>query len=157
MSKEKKEIKDSQVIGLFVGIFVHSLDPKKRITVPAQWREQAGCPSVLVMPDFHYKCLNIYPAVEMNRRLERLRRHSLSDRKAMEFSVILGASSELVSWDVQGRIRIRDSLLNFAEIKSQVVLIGAMDKIQLWAYEKCPHIELIDQEKLKEISRYVDF
>ena len=40
--------------GIFVGRFTHSLDPKKRLTIPAVWRAQVGTPkSLYVLPDFH--------------------------------------------------------------------------------------------------------
>lgn len=145
-------------IGMFVGDFTHSLDPKKRLTIPAVWRAQVGQPeSLFVLPDFHEKCLNVFPAAEMSRKLERIRRHSMADRKAMEFARTLGASADLVSWDSQGRIRIKDKLLDFAGITGQVQMIGALDKFQLWSPELRGDSVDVDQEKLVEAGLYVDF
>lgn len=145
-------------LGIFVGTYAHSLDPKKRLTIPSEWRAQAGNPrSLYVLPDFHQKCLNVYPATQMVHKLEKLRRHSMSDKKAMEFAGILGASSDVVSWDTQGRIRIKDRLLAFAGISDQVILVGALDKFQVWSPHAQPDLERVDQEKLKEAGRYVDF
>ena len=145
-------------IGMFVSDFMHSLDPKKRLTIPAVWRAQVGEPqSLFVMPDFHEKCLNVFPAAEMARKLEKLRRHSMADRKAMEFARTLGASADLVSWDSQGRIRIKDKLLSFAQITDKVQMIGALDKFQLWNPELRRESEEIDQAKLVEAGLYVDF
>lgn len=145
-------------VGMFVGDFTHSLDPKKRLTIPAVWRAQVGEPqSLFVLPDFHEKCLNVFPASEMSRKLERMRRHSMADRKAMEFARRLGASSDLVSWDSQGRIRIKDKLLDFAGITGQVEMIGALDKFQLWSPVLREESMDINQEKLVEAGLYVDF
>jgi MraZ protein len=145
-------------IGMFVSEFMHSLDPKKRLTIPAVWRAQVGDPqSLFVMPDFHEKCLNVFPAAEMSRKLEKLRRHSMADRKAMEFARVLGSSSDLVSWDSQGRIRIKDKLLAFAQITDKVQMIGALDKFQLWNPELREASEEVDQVKLVEAGLYVDF
>jgi MraZ protein len=145
-------------IGMFVGSFTHSLDPKKRLTIPSGWRAQVSDPkSLFVLPDFHECCLNVLPASEMQRRLERIRRHSLADKRAMEFTRALGADSDLVSWDTQGRVRISDKLLNFAKITDQVQLVGAMDKFQLWNPELRTDTGVVDQKKLAEIGSYVDF
>jgi MraZ protein len=145
-------------IGMFVGEFSHSLDPKKRLTIPAVWRAQVGTPeSLFVLPDFHEKCLNVFPAAEMALKLEKMRRHSMADRKAMEFARTLGASSDLVSWDSQGRIRIKDKLLNFAGITDQVQMVGAMDKFQLWSPELRVESPEVDQAKLVEAGLYVGF
>ncbi|MDP6630798.1 MAG: hypothetical protein QGH42_07065 [Kiritimatiellia bacterium] len=144
-------------LGMFVGEFRHALDPKKRLTIPATWRALvAGPKSLYVLPDFHACCLNIFPAEAMARKLEKIRRHSMSDRKAMDFARRLGSVSELVPWDVQGRIRIKDKLLEFAGLKDQVVMIGALDRIELWSPEQQPAME-IDQDGLAEAGLYVDF
>jgi MraZ protein len=145
-------------IGMFVGDFTHSLDPKKRLTIPAVWRSQVGEPqSLFVLPDFHEQCLNVFPASEMARKLERIRRHSMADRKAMEFARTLGSSADLVSWDTQGRIRIKDKLLDFAGITGQVQMIGALDKFQLWNPDLREDTVSVDQAKLVEAGLYVDF
>ena len=151
---------ETEVQGLpvYVGEYVHSMDPKKRLTIPAVWRVQVGKPnSFYVLPDFHVKCLNLYPAAEMTHKLEKLRRHSMGDPKAMEFARILGGASDLVSWDQQGRIRIKDKLLEFANLDEQVVMIGALNKIQLWSPANRPDAGQINQTSLAEAGRYVDF
>lgn len=145
-------------IGMFVGEFQHSLDPKKRLTIPSVWRVQVGDPkSLFVLPDFHERCLNVLPAAEMARKLEKIRRHSLADRKVMEFTRTLGAAADLVSWDTQGRVRIKDKLLLFAGITEQVLMVGAMDKFQLWNPDFRKDSGEVDQGRLVEAGLYVDF
>lgn len=122
-----------QGMGMFVGNFAHKLDPKSRLTIPSVWRAQVGKPeSVYVLPDFHQKCLNVYPAGEMLRKLDALRRYPMSDEKARRFSRVLGGNSELLTWDTQGRIRIKDELLAFAGLTDSVTLVGALDRFELW-------------------------
>ena len=147
-----------QGVGMFVGSFTHALDPKKRLTIPSVWRAQVGEPrSLFVLPDFHDRCLNVLPASEMARKLERIRRQSMSDRKAMEFARTLGSVSDLVSWDTQGRVRITDKLLSFAGITDQVQMIGAMDKFQIWNPSLRVDSAEVDQARLAEAGAYVDF
>ena len=145
-------------VGVFVGEFTHSLDSKKRLTIPSVWRIQVGTPkSLYILPDFHRKCLNVFPAAEMARKLEKLRRQSMTDKKAMDFASELGAASDLVPWDSQGRIRINDKLLNFAGINDDVVLTGALDKFRLWNPKDRPNVGEIDQKSLTEAGIYMDF
>jgi MraZ protein len=145
-------------LGVFFGEFQHSLDPKKRLTIPSEWRAQVSGPQGLfVLPDFYHKCLNIFPAAVMAEKMEKMRKHSMSDRKAMEFLRILGSASDLVSWDGQGRIRVKDRLLEFAGLEDQVLMVGAMAKFQLWKPENCPDTGEIDQSQLAEAGRYIDF
>lgn len=145
-------------LGVFFGDFQHSLDPKKRLTIPSEWRAQVtGQKGLFVLPDFFHKCLNVFPASVMTEKIEKMRRHSLSDRKAMEFARILGSASDLVSWDTQGRIRIKDKLLDFAELTDQVLMVGATYKFQLWNPANRPDVAAIDQAQLAEAGRYIDF
>jgi MraZ protein len=126
--------------GILLGRFPHRLDPKRRITIPATLRNRMGSPSyVYVMPDLNnLKCLNILPPEELESRLARLRQAALSDRKVAEFVTRVGAISESLDLDVQGRIRIRDRLLEHVAIDKDVVLIGALNRIQVWAAAHAP-------------------
>ncbi len=145
-------------IALFVGVYQHSLDPKKRLTIPSVWRASIGEPkSLYVLPDFEERCLNLIPAAEMAHKLEQLRRYSLSNAKAQAFLAKLGSNSDLLTWDTQGRIRISDRLLNFAGVGENVVLEGAFNKFRLWAAELRESTDAIDQTGLAEAAQYVDF
>ena len=144
--------------GVFVSHFTHSLDPKKRLTIPSEWRAQIGSPrSLYVLPDVHQRCLCCFPASEMMRRLDKMRHHSIADQKARQFARVLAAQSDLVSWDSQGRIRIKDELLDFAELSDQVVLVGAFDTFELWNPDTFSQSGGMDRESIQEAARYVGF
>jgi MraZ protein len=159
MEKDYTSLED-EIVGLrmFVGEYVHNLDPKKRLTIPSVWRAQIGTPkSVYVLPDFHHHCLNVFPAGEMAHRLEKLRRHSMADRQARQFARVLGEASDLLAWDSQGRIRIKDRLLKFAGLEERVVMVGALDRFELWNPDHREEAGALDQERLEEAARYVGF
>ncbi len=151
---------ESQIsgMGMFVGNFTHNLDPKRRLTIPSVWRAQVGKPeSVYVIPDFHKKCLGVYPAAELARKLESLRKYSMGDAKARRFARALGGNSELLAWDVQGRIRIKDALLEFAGLTEGVILVGAMDRFELWSPENSAEGAELGVENLREVGPDVQF
>ena len=144
--------------GVFVGTFMHSLDNKKRVTIPSEWRAQVGDPrSLYVLPDVYQRCLCVYSSTEMVRRLRNVRHHSIADRKAREFSRILASRSDLVSWDSQGRIRVKDDLLEFAQLKAQVTLVGAFDCFEMWNPDNLGDLGGSDPERIQEAARYVGF
>jgi len=144
--------------GLLVGRFDHALDPKKRFTIPAGWRDLMGKPDyVYIIPDPKDKCLNLLPPAEMEGRLEKLRQRALFDKGASASLRILGENSEQVMLDVQGRIRIRDRLLKFAMLEERVVMIGALNRVQLWTPALRPEEEAIDQSQLAEACEALQF
>jgi MraZ protein len=152
------DITENVSLGLFVSNYTHSLDPKRRLTIPSDWRTKVGDPpSLYVLPDIHEKCLCAFPAREMIHRLERIRKHSLADRSARSFARALAAQSELVAWDAQGRIRIKDELLAYAGIKDKVALVGAFDSFELWNPATLRRAGGMDREKLQDIAEYVGF
>jgi len=144
--------------GVFVGRYTHSLDPKRRLTIPSVWRAQIGVPEVVyALPDFHKPYLALYTVSEMERRLEKLQQYSLTDEKAREAFSTIGEYSDMMGLDSQGRIRINDKLLSFAGITDRVILNGAFNRIELWSSEKRSEPETVDQEALRKAASLVDF
>lgn len=150
---------DPSMLGVFVNTYTHSLDSKKRLTIPSDWRELAGVPGRLfVLPGINDKCLCVYPAREMARKLERLGNLSAADNKGRHFARTLASRSDLVEWDAQGRIRIKDDLLNFADLQNQVVLVGTFDGFELWSPESWNEQNgSSEAESLKQAAEYVGF
>ncbi|MGI6086403.1 MAG: division/cell wall cluster transcriptional repressor MraZ [Kiritimatiellia bacterium] len=144
--------------GGFVSRFRHSLDPKKRLTIPAEWREQVGpLKRLYVLPGLNDdKCLYIYPAAEMAHRLAKFRQIGIADRRARVLARVLAANSELLEWDTQGRIRIKDDLLEQAGISNQVELIGAFDHFEAWNPEAWQVAGAVGDATIEEALRYVD-
>jgi len=144
--------------GVFVGRFVHSLDPKKRLTIPSGWRAQVrGTNSLYIIPDVQEKCLCVFPSSEMHRRLAERRHTSIADRKARQFARVLASQSDLVAWDSQGRIRVKDELLDFAGLADRVVLLGAFESFELWNPDDLKAAGGLDRSRIEEAAAHVGF
>lgn len=114
------------------GMFRHSLDPKKRLTIPSGWRKAMGNPEfVYAMQDRREKCVNILPTADI--LLEKVRNRGVFDPEVGRLLQKIGAMIEQVDLDVQGRIRLSDKLLDYAGLSGVVVMIGAFWMIKLWS------------------------
>ncbi|MEE9367857.1 MAG: hypothetical protein V3V05_03225 [Pontiella sp.] len=121
---------------LFVGSFTHSLDNKRRMIFPSSWRNLTGDSNQLfAFPHPEEKCLYLYTAAEMMRRLDELRGGGSIDKSEQQAIRSITAGADMLVWDTQGRIRIGENLLAHIEVKSQVVLVGALTRIELWSSE----------------------
>ena len=121
---------------LFVGSFTHSLDAKRRMIFPSSWRNLAGESNQLfAFPHPEERCLYLYTAAEMMRRIDELRSSGVIDANDQQAIRSITAGAELLTWDTQGRIRIGENLLAHIEVKEQVVLVGALTRIELWSSE----------------------
>ena len=121
---------------LFVGSFTHSLDAKRRIIFPSNWRNMlADQNRLFAFPHPDAKCLYLYTEEEMLRRLNLLRTGGALDPQEQKAIRSFTAGADMLVWDAQGRIRVGDNLLAHVEVKEQVVLVGTLTRIELWSAE----------------------
>jgi len=142
---------------LFVDTYIHGLDAKKRLTIPSEWRALVGEPERLfVLPSTVERCLSVYPAREIVRRLQKMQDFSETDESAQNNMRELSANANWVPWDAQGRIRIKDNLLEYAQLSSEVVLVGVFARFELWSPDLWKQKQpVIDQQKLGTAARSV--
>lgn len=113
----------------------HALDDKGRLIVPARFRERLGPGFVLTVapPD---PCLALYPAAvwaEFCSRLEAAPRKDDGFRRAVRS---IFALTDEVACDAQGRILIPAKLREFAGIKRDVISVGSLTRVEIWAKER---------------------
>ncbi|MBN1671316.1 MAG: hypothetical protein JXR37_09800 [Kiritimatiellae bacterium] len=138
---------------IFLNTFLHSLDPKKRLTIPRQWREQIEpAKSVYVVPSVKGTYLNVFPEAVMHQILERIGNLSIADEDGRTFVRSIGSQSDLCPWDSQGRIRISDELLAYAQLENQVAFVGVIQSFEIWN----PDLWAQERAKAKEPSKFGD-
>ena len=144
--------------GVLLGRHDYALDPKKRFTIPSEWRALMGDPQyVYVMPDPKERCLDLVPVAEMEVRLAKLREKALFDPAANHALQTIGSVSELPTLDIQGRIRISDKLLQFANLTTTVAMLGSVRMVKLWDPKSLAPAETVDQEALASALADVEF
>ena len=119
----------------FTGSVEHALDDKGRLIVPARFRERLGAGFVLTIaqPD---PCLVLYPTVTWAEFCNRLEAAPRKDEQFRRLVRHLFAHTEEVACDAQGRLVIPTTLRNYAGIKKDVVSIGSLTRVEVWAKER---------------------
>ncbi len=112
---------------------------------------------VYVMPDPKERCLDLVPVAEMEVRLAKLREKALFDPAANRALQTIGSVSELPTLDIQGRIRISDKLLQFANLTTTVAMLGSVRMVKLWDPKSLAPAETVDQEALASALADVEF
>ena len=120
---------------MFTGSTALSVDDKGRLAVPTRQRAPllSSCEGKLVITvDTHEKCLRIYPADEWQSVAAQLVK--LSDFKSATRNLkrLLLGNAEEVEMDRSGRILISPYLRDFAGIKKNAVLVGMVNRFDLW-------------------------
>ncbi len=155
--KEQEVLEELGILNGFVDTFRHNLDNKKRLTIPSEWRALVGKPERLfILPSTNDPCLCAYPPRDMARRLQKLQELSIVDVDAQNNMRTLAANANLVPWDAQGRIRVKDSLLEYAGLDGEVILVGVFTRFELWSPERWQEKQPgLSQQLLGEAARSV--
>lgn len=134
----------------FVGSYTHSLDPKKRVFIPAKYREELGNEFYITRKSEPY--LSVYKAEDWEKFVNVL--CSLPETESEDLiDYLLGAAQKCVP-DSSGRIILDDALMEHAKIEKNVVFMGAGTKIKIWAEEVWKEREAKhDKLAIKELLR----
>ncbi len=133
MSESGTDMNNLIVKGVFTSDYKHSLDPKKRLTIPSEWREYIGeSKEVFILPNTQKGCLRIFTGQEMDARLSKLLNIKLADAEMNNYARVIAENSQRTKWDSQGRIRIKDKLLQLADLVDDVIFVGTLNCFELW-------------------------
>lgn len=122
---------------LFSGESYLSLDDKGRLAIPARFRDglRDCCASQLVSvidPASRLKRLLLYPVNEWSAVVEQLRGMPNADAAANRFKSLFVGRSVPLEVDKQGRVLLPAKHREFAGLASQVVLVGQINKFEIW-------------------------
>ena len=113
----------------------HGVDEKRRLQIPSKWRpESEGTElTVIVWPKHHAGvCLRVLPPEEMARLMKDIGAMPNSDPNKVVLKRFIGAESEQVTVDKAGRICLPVAMANSAGIKDEAVLVGLLDRFEIW-------------------------
>ncbi len=150
-----ERVPQSMAIQPILGRADHRLDPKRRFTIPSDWFERMGRPSqVYAMPSLsRMRRLDVFSPTEFDKKMESFRNTALSDAATSSFTSRIGELINCVAVDSQNRIRIKDSLLAYAGIgNDDVVLIGAGFHFEVWSIGNRPRIDGAEADLLEQLA-----
>ena len=118
---------------MFMGTYNNSIDGKNRMIVPVKHRESLGGRCILTKG--LDKCLYIYTLSDWEKQMDKISNMPESDPKVRAFIRHFCANAVECEFDKQGRIVIPAELKAYGEFSKELVTIGAMKKIEIWAKE----------------------
>jgi MraZ protein len=115
---------------MLIGEYTHSIDDKKRLSLPAKFRKEIG--KNIVITKGLETCLFVFSKEEWKKVLARLSELSMGKASSRDFNRFLLAGAVEVEVDAIGRILIPDFLKVFADLKSKVIFAGVGNRIEVW-------------------------
>ncbi len=119
---------------MFMGEYNHAIDSKNRIIIPSKFREKLG--ERFVMTKGLDGCLYIYTLEEWDALEQKLKQLPLTNKDARAFVRFFFSGASEIELDKQGRALIPQNLIEYAEVKKEIVSIGVLTRIEVWSKEK---------------------
>ena len=116
---------------MLIGEYKHSLDDKKRISLPAKFRKEMG-KKIVITPGLD-NCLFVFTMGQWNKISEKLSQSSMLKADSRSFNRFMFGGAVEVEIDSIGRMLIPDFLIERAGLKSRVVVIGVEDRVEIIA------------------------
>ncbi len=116
---------------MLIGEYLHTLDPKKRLSLPAKFRKEVGR-KVIVTRGLD-QCLFLYSLGTWGEIMAKLEKLPVGQSNTRGIARFILAGAVEVEVDGAGRILIPEYLKEFAELEETVVLAGLADRVEIWA------------------------
>jgi MraZ protein len=115
---------------MFFGTYTPKLDDKGRLFLPAKFREDLA--DGLVVTRGQERCLTVWSMADFQKLTDRLREAPVTNKGTRDYVRMLFAAASQEVPDKQGRINIPSVLREYASLTKDVMVIGAMNRIEIW-------------------------
>jgi len=121
---------------MWLGEYTHSLDDKNRITIPRRLllgleRDPEGNSCAILTRGFE-GCLFLFSEQGFDEVLKRLKTRAFDGAEERKMQRLFFANSHRLVLDTAGRLLVPEKLKRLVGIEREVVLIGAIDRVELW-------------------------
>ena len=116
---------------MFLNWYIHSLDSKNRLTLPAKFRDRLALGVVIALHPSD-RCLLLFPQAKWDELAEKIEGLALFNPTAAALRRSLFGTAEDLKLDGQGRIVINQFLREKAAILEEVRVTGASTFLELW-------------------------
>ena len=118
----------------FIGEYEATVDVKGRFLLPAGFKKQlpaTGAESFVLNRGFE-KCLSLYTVESWTPLFTELSKLNDFDPKVRQFKRYFLNGATQVEPDTAGRILLPKNLMEYAGLGKDIVLVSAIDKIEIW-------------------------
>lgn len=115
---------------MLMGEFNHSIDDKNRLIIPSKLRNELGNEAVITRG--LDKCLFIYSKKEWESIVSKLSNLPFTKKSVRDFNRFFLSSASTIVFDKMGRVNLSQSLLNYANLNKECVIIGVNDRVEVW-------------------------
>jgi MraZ protein len=135
---------------VFFGTYTPKLDDKGRLFLPAKFRDELS--EGLVVTRGQERCLTVWSMSDFSNLTDRLREAPVTNKGTRDYVRMLFAAASQEVPDKQGRITIPSVLRDYASLSKEVMVIGAMNRIEIWDPASWSAYSEEQEQKFSELS-----
>jgi MraZ protein len=141
----------------FKGSYSYSVDSKGRINIPAKLRKYVSpdANDTFIITRGYEQCLFVYPLDEWNKLEQSIRELTTTNPKHRFFMRTLLEKATESQLDGQSRITIPKELLQFAAIENEVLILGVLERIEVWDPKVYQEYQKAQAESYENVAQTV--
>ena len=161
------EAGDAQLLGrkvteMFLGTYLHALDAKGRVAIPARYRDvlsQEKEPGLILT--IHSgdagQCVVVYPRAPFFRLAEKLVTDGPMDPRLERYARAILPTATEVAPDRQGRVLLPATLRDLVGIQREVVWVGMFNRMEIWDRDRWDASHKADLSEVGSLNKlYVE-
>jgi len=140
-------------------VYRHGVDKKRRVQIPAKWRPaKPGTELTLVLwpKAKEGPCLRVLPPQQMAKLMRDVDAMPNSDANKVVLKRFIGRESVQVALDKAGRICLPENMARDAGIWDEAVLVGLLDRFEIWSPERCEKVRASDAIMAQEAFKLME-
>jgi MraZ protein len=140
-------------------LYRHGVDEKRRVQIPSKWRPTKSVVEftlILWPKSKEGPCLRVLPPEQMAGLMRELTAMPNSDPNKVVLKRFIGSESIQVPLDKTGRICLPEEMAKAAGITDQVVMVGLLDRFEIWSPERYERVKASDAIMAQEAFRLME-
>ncbi len=137
----------------------HGVDEKRRVQIPAKWRPiEPGVEFTLILwpKAKEGPCLRVLPPAQMAALTRDIDAMPNSDPNKGVLKRFIGSESMQAPLDKVGRICLPEAMASAAGITDQAVLVGLLDRFEIWSPERYERVRTSDAIMAQEAFKLME-
>ena len=135
---------------MLMGEYHHTIDEKGRLIIPSKFRLELG--ESFVVTRGLENCLFVYSLVEWEKISSKLKTLPFTKKDARNFSRFFLSGACQLEFDKQGRINLPDTLISYADLIKDCVVVGVGDRLEIWSSELWDKFFMDNQDNLSDMA-----
>ena len=138
---------------MYIGKYYYTLEEKGRLSLPKEFRQKNNSWVVTRGLDGG---LFLFKELDFQAQLQNLLSRTFTKKNNRDFVRLMTNEAKVVTPDKNGRVQLPEYLIDFAKLSKSVVLVGSLEKIEIW--DRDVYHNYIDsiESKAEEIAEQLE-